>query len=120
LLCVRYREGLNLNINIPEQLLTYRIPPMTLQILVENAIKHNIFTAEEPLSIYIGAIDNSDIRVANNKTQPPHSVKSTRIGLDNIKKRYRLLTNNQIKIMNEDRFEVKVPIIKSESTSKVA
>lgn len=120
LLCVRYREGLNLNINIPDQLLTYRIPPLTLQILVENAIKHNVFSADEPLNIYLGVIDNSEIRVVNNKTQPPHSVNSNKIGLDNIKMRYSFLTNDQVSIINEESFEVKVPIIKSEQISKVA
>ncbi len=112
LLCVRYTEGLNLEINVPEQLLSYKVPPLTLQILVENAIKHNIFSKEKPLNIYLGVIDNTGLKVVNNKTQAPEVVKSTHIGLKNIEKRYSFFTDSKIKIIDQKEFEVNVPIIK--------
>ena len=112
LLCVRFKDGLNLDINIPDQLLTYKIPPLTIQILVENAIKHNVFSKEEPLNIYLGVIDNTDLKVINNKTRPPQVVKSTHIGLKNIEKRYSYFTKNKIRINDHLDFEVQVPIIK--------
>jgi LytS/YehU family sensor histidine kinase len=112
LLCVRYTEGLNLEINVPEQLLSYKVPPLTLQILVENAIKHNIFSKEKPLNIYLGVIDNTCLKVVNNKTQAPEVVKSTHIGLKNIEKRYSFFTDSKIKIIDQKEFEVNVPIIK--------
>ena len=112
LLCVRYEEGLNLEINIPEQLLSYKVPPLTVQILVENAIKHNVFSKDKPLNIYLGVIDNTGLKVVNNKTHPPEIVKSTHIGLKNIEKRYSYFTKKKIKIIDSQEFEVNVPIIK--------
>jgi len=120
LLCVRYTEGLNLEINVPEQLLSYKVPPLTLQILVENAIKHNIFSKEKPLNIYLGVIDNTDLRVVNNKTQAPEVVKSTHIGLKNIEKRYSFFTKSKIKIIDQKEFEVNVPIFKNVPVSSAA
>ena len=113
LLCVRYEEGLNLEINIPDQLLTYKVPPLTVQILVENAIKHNVFSKDRPLNIYLGVIDNTGLKVVNNKTQAPEVVKSTHIGLKNIERRYSYFTKSKIKIIDHQDFEVNVPIIKN-------
>jgi len=112
LLCVRYEEGLNLEINIPDQLLSYKVPPLTIQILVENAIKHNVFTKDKPLNIYLGVIDNTDLKVVNNKTKPPEVVRSNHIGLKNIEKRYSFFTKSKIKIIDSQDFEVNVPLIK--------
>lgn len=120
LLCVRYEEGLNLEINIPDQLLNYRVPPLTVQMLVENAIKHNVFSKDRPLNIYLGVIDNTDLKVVNNKTKPPETVKSTHIGLKNIEKRYSYFTKSKIKIIDQQDFEVNVPIIKNEPVTSVA
>jgi two-component system LytT family sensor kinase len=117
---VRYEEGLNLEINIPDQLLNYRVPPLTVQILVENAIKHNVFSKDRPLNIYLGVIDNTGLKVVNNKTQPPETVKSTHIGLKNIEKRYSFFTNHKIKIIDSQDFEVNVPIIKTVQVTPAA
>ena len=120
LLCVRFKEGLKLDINIPDQLLDHKIPPMTLQILVENAVKHNVFTLSEPLNIYLGVIDNSELRVVNNKTSQPDAVKSTYIGLKNIELRYQYFTSNKIKVLDGKMFEVKVPILNNGTRKSVA
>jgi two-component system LytT family sensor kinase len=120
LLCVRYEEGLNLEINIPDQLMNYKVPPLTIQILVENAIKHNVFTKDKPLNIYLGVIDNTDLKVVNNKTKPPEVVKSTHIGLKNIEKRYRFFTKSKIKIIDSQDFEVNVPLIKDQQVKSAA
>jgi two-component system LytT family sensor kinase len=120
LLCVRYEDGINLQINIPEQLLDYRIPPLTVQILVENAIKHNVFSKDEPLNIYLGVVDNTELKVVNNKTHAPDSVKSTHIGLKNIENRYSFFTKNKIKIIDQSNFEVTVPLIKSDQIKPAA
>lgn len=120
LLCVRFKEGLKLDINIPDQLLDFKIPPMTLQILVENAIKHNVFSLNEPLNIYLGVIDNAELRVVNNKTVQPDSVKSTHIGLKNIELRYQYFTSNKITVLDGEMFEVKVPILKNGNSKSAA
>jgi two-component system, LytTR family, sensor kinase len=120
LLCVRYTEGLNLEINIPDQLLSYQMPPLTLQILVENAIKHNVFSKNEPLNIYLGVVDNVLVKVVNNKTKSPNMVKSNHIGLKNIVKRYSFFTTNKVKIIDRQDFEVNVPIIKRDAVTPAA
>jgi two-component system, LytTR family, sensor kinase len=120
LLCVRYTEGLNLEINIPEQLLNYQVPPLTVQILVENAIKHNVFSKETPLNIYLGVIDNVLLKVINNKTKVPKMVKSNHIGLKNIEKRYGFFTKSKVKIIDKLDFEVNVPIIKDKTVTTAA
>src|SRR5262249_52739870 len=69
LLQVRYEHHLKLEVNLPKSLLDSRIPPMTLQMLVENAVKHNIISKDQPLLVYISAQDNTFINVTNTRTQ---------------------------------------------------
>ena len=117
LLCVRFQEGLNLKINIPKELLSHEIPPLTIQILIENAIKHNAFSKDEPLNINLSVVDSTEIKVVNNKTHQPLEVKSNHIGLKNIQKRYSYFTNNKVKIIDKTEFEVRVPIMKTIATN---
>jgi two-component system LytT family sensor kinase len=116
LLCVRYKEGLRLQINIPDHLRSAQIPPMTLQILVENAIKHNTFSIDQPLHIELNARDDSVVHVINNKTQQPVNVRSNKIGLKNIALRYQYLTSNKIEVLDKDNFEVAVPIVNTNNS----
>jgi two-component system LytT family sensor kinase len=116
LLRVRYDEGLNMEFNVPEQLKAYHIPPLTLQILVENAVKHNEFSSVEPLSIYLGAIDNKSLRITNNKTVQPADVTSSRIGLKNIQQRYAFFTKDKIKINDSEQFEVIIPLLAKQAS----
>jgi len=114
LLQVRFQNNLHLDINLPPNILNSRIPPLTLQMLVENAVKHNIINKDQPLSIYISAIDNTDIRISNTKTEIPASVSSFQVGLDNIKKRYAYFTDKKIKVDDRDKFTVTLPVLKNE------
>lgn len=114
LLQVRFQNNLKLEINLPPNVLNSKIPPLTLQMLVENAVKHNVISKDQPLSIYISAIDNTDIKITNTKTSAPAEVSSFHVGLENIKKRYQYFTDKKIKIENAKRFTVKLPVIKNE------
>jgi two-component system, LytTR family, sensor kinase len=112
LLQVRYEHHLKLEINLPKNILDTPIPPLTLQILVENAVKHNQISKEQPLLVYISAQDNTHITVICTKTtsiKPSHSFK---IGLENIRNRYEFFSNDKIVIKDEDRFIVQLPVIK--------
>lgn len=111
LLKVRFENNLKIEINLPPNIMSSQMPPLTLQMLVENAVKHNIITSEQPLSIYIHAIDNTDIRVTNTKTQTPRNVSSFQVGLDNIKKRYKHFTDKKIKVDDSQKFTVQLPVI---------
>jgi two-component system, LytTR family, sensor kinase len=112
LLQVRYEYHLKLEINIPQNILESSIPPMTLQLLVENAVKHNKISKEKPLLVYIGAQDNQRISVSNTKTDATQPVTSFRVGLENIRKRYTFFTNEKVVVRDEEKFLVLLPVLK--------
>ncbi|MTI21588.1 hypothetical protein E1176_11210 [Fulvivirga sp. RKSG066] len=114
LLQVRFQNNLQLEINLPPNVMDSKIPPLTLQMLVENAVKHNVIDKNKKLSIYISAIDNTDIRITNTKTETPAQVNSFHVGLENIKRRYEYFTTKQIVVENDTKFTVKLPVIKNE------
>lgn len=112
LLQVRYEYHLKLEINIPQNILDSSIPPMTLQLLVENAVKHNKISKENPLHVYIGAQDNQRIVISNTKTSGVQAVTSFRVGLENIHKRYSFFTNEKVVVHDEEKFLVILPVLK--------
>jgi ABC-type multidrug transport system fused ATPase/permease subunit len=111
LLKTRFSNQINVDIDIPENLQGTLIPPLSLQLLVENAVKHNIMKVEDPLSIEIGANDSS-VWVKNNLTDKPAHVESMHIGLSNVRARYKILANKPIKIVTTPDFIVKLPILR--------
>jgi sensor histidine kinase YesM len=110
ILQTRLDSALEIKMQIGADIVQYKIPPLTLQLLVENAIKHNVASASKPLKIYIGIHD--DHLVVINNLQPKASVEaSSGIGLTNINQRYQLLFNREIKIeMDAVFFTVKLPL----------
>jgi LytS/YehU family sensor histidine kinase len=91
------------------------IIPCSLQLLVENAIKHNHFSEKEPLQINI-ALNREYLRVENKIRGKQYAAGSTKIGLTNLSNRYRLVYNKDIVIDKEqDKFVVKLPLIKQNS-----
>lgn len=108
----RFEDKLQCQINISEELLDTKIPPLTLQMLVENAVKHNVLSDEHPLCIKITS-DQKEITVQNNITEKPIKVTSFNIGLKNINARYLLLADKGISITNGQHFTVKIPIIRT-------
>lgn len=112
ILKARLESAIEIRINVDEQLLNKRMPPLTLQLLLENAIKHNIASKTRQLMIEIRSIDGSYLEVVN-KLQPKTSVQhNTGIGLDNVAQRYRLLFDKEIVILRTDiAFSVKLPLV---------
>lgn len=87
------------------------MPPCALQTVVENAIKHNDFSAENPLKIKL-TLNGEYLKVSNNKRPKPYLADSTRIGLRNLSSRYKILCNKSIVIENDgSHFLVKLPLI---------
>jgi len=111
LLRIRFQQQLHVEINIPSNIMDSKIPPLTLQILVENAVKHNSINNENKLFIYITAQDNTYLRVINTKPGNLQDVHSFRVGLENIKKRYAFFTDRGIQITDDDKFTVSLPVI---------
>jgi sensor histidine kinase YesM len=107
------RSGSNLKteINVDKKYNDYFIAPQTLQILVENAIKHNIISSDKPLTIKIYSTAES-IVVENNLQKKLSTQAHTGIGLQNIKDRYRILGYKGIEVDDtNNHFKVTVPII---------
>jgi len=91
----------------------FNIAPFTLQLLIENAVKHNIITKKNKLIIEV-FIKGDYVIVKNNVLNYPENVYSSGIGLSNIIKRYKLLTNKDVIIEeSEQLFIVKIPNIKT-------
>ena len=106
----RLGEGLQVNFSILKEDINSEIAPLTLQLLVENAIKHNIASRETPLEIHINS-QNGYVCVSNNLNFRTSSY-STKTGLKNLVKRYELITPKEIEVNQDDvKFEVKVPLL---------
>ena len=96
--------------DISEASLSLRIAPMTMQLLIENAVKHNVVSTRSPLQISIYASDNE--LVIRNNLQPKNDQPGTGTGLKNIISRYSFLTDRIVEIDRDDEyFTVKVPLI---------
>ncbi|HSU28554.1 MAG TPA: sensor histidine kinase [Chitinophagaceae bacterium] len=91
---------------------TVMLPPCSLQILVENAIKHNEFSTADPLKISI-EMNGQYLKVLNRSKPKPYLETSTRIGLKNLSSRYKIICNKDIVIeQGRETFLVKLPIIR--------
>ncbi|PZR30154.1 MAG: hypothetical protein DI538_23295 [Azospira oryzae] len=108
----RFENGLDVSIQISEPVVATQLPPLALQTLVENAVKHNIVSVLKPLHIIIHN-DDQFIVVRNNlQTRQSMMEESSHSGLNNINERYKLLTNREIVIQrNEYEFIVKLPLL---------
>ncbi len=107
----RFGDNLLLNIDVPEEFGDYALPKLSLQMLVENAIKHNIISDEKPLHIRI-YIKNDEYIVVENNLQKRIEEKSTRLGLANIRKRYKFLSAKDILIHEKNStFIVQLPLL---------
>ncbi|MCZ8214886.1 MAG: histidine kinase [Cyclobacteriaceae bacterium] len=108
----RFEVGLQVSITISEGTRQTLLPPLALQVLVENAVKHNIVSASRPLSIEIKN-ENNFIIVKNNLQQKQSlGNESSRSGLNNIQERYTLLANKEIVIEKTvTDFIVKLPVL---------
>jgi two-component system, LytTR family, sensor kinase len=111
LLKTRFDKNLDVNITIPPEKMQKKIVPLSLQILMENAIKHNIVSAEKPLQINVFA-QNGSLVVSNNLQIKNQINESTGIGLDNIRNRYKLISEKAVTVTESDtNFTVSIPLI---------
>jgi LytS/YehU family sensor histidine kinase len=113
LLKTRFGNNLEVNIDVPQEKLNKKIVPLSLQLLMENAIKHNIVSADKPLHIDVFA-QNGSLVVSNNLQIKNQITESTGIGLDNIRNRYRLLSEKPVLVTaNDTNFTVSIPLIEN-------
>lgn len=111
ILQIRYGEGIQVYIDVTEENYNKRIPPMSLQVLIENIVKHNIIASKSPIDIRIYS-DQSFIVVSNTVMLRKHPEKGMGIGLDNLRKKYYLIAEKEIIIESSDSsFRVKLPLL---------
>lgn len=115
LLKIRFENAVQLQMNIDEKTASdHLLPPISIQILLENAVKHNEFSDAHPLLINMEIKD--EMLVVSNEVRKKMLFKpSSKIGLQNLKERYRLTTGKEILInQGEQKFEVHLPLLKIE------
>jgi len=115
---VRFGNALHFTIDIPHEMkFTGKVPIYSVQLLVENAIKHNILTTSQPLHIVIKAgKKNGTISIENNLQPKLHIEDGSGVGLSNLAERYRLLNNEEINIDKaNDKFIVTIKVLQNES-----
>jgi two-component system, LytTR family, sensor kinase len=123
----RFGSSLSVNIDVSDNLRNDYIVPVALQMLVENAVKHNIVSKSRPLRIDIFNEDNKYLIVQNNlQVKDVIREHSTQVGLQNIMQRYEFFGKNTVKVIATDHFfMVKIPLLQlshsvEESILKVA
>ena len=115
---VRFGNALNFTIDIPHEMkFTGKVPIYSVQLLVENAIKHNILTTSQPLTIVIkSGKENKTVSIENNLQLKLHIEDGSGVGLSNLAERYRLLNNEEINIeRTKDKFIVTIKVLENES-----
>ena len=115
LLKERFGENLNIKYDIPKENLKDKILPLSLQILFENAIKHNVISKKKPLTIDVSVENNKRLIVRNNLQKKKMTMNGTKLGLENIKNRYLFFSDLKVEILETDEyFVVILPLIKKE------
>jgi sensor histidine kinase YesM len=113
LIRMRFDTNLSVNTSINENYLSHRLPPLTIQTLVENAIKHNEISKLRPLRIDISTTENESLIVLNNIQKKLSEEEGTGIGLTNLSKQFQLLFGKDIIISIENnQFRVEIPLIR--------
>jgi len=121
---IKYEECIDLDVQLSPEMNKSLIPPLSIQMLVENAFKHNLINDKQQLKIEIFDEQHKYIVVRNNFIQKPELLKignnlidrpkngdSHKIGLKNIRKRYQYFANKDIEVVFDDLFTVKLPVI---------
>ena len=111
LLKIRFGENISIKNEINPEGEELYVAPAVLQMLIENAIKHNVVSKKNPLEIAL-RIENGSIRVSNSLQPKEIKEESTQLGLKNIQSRYGFLSNRKVEIEEtESRFTVKIPLL---------
>lgn len=109
---IRYGEGFTFINRIDKEYCKSFILPLTLQLLIENALKHNTTSSQLPMNIEIFVDENRQVIVVKNNYQPRKTEESTKTGLINLEQRYMSFVGKTIIYQHDDRFfSVEIPII---------
>jgi sensor histidine kinase YesM len=113
LIKMRFHANLNIEFNISDPYNHYRLPPLAIQTLLENAVKHNEISKRNPLNITIMTADDCSLVVTNTIQEKLSLEPGTGIGLANLSKQYKLLSGQDIRISKSNHeFRVELPLLK--------
>ncbi|MEQ9426911.1 MAG: histidine kinase [Cyclobacteriaceae bacterium] len=108
---IRHGDALKVEIDLNAADLNKKVPPLALQMLVENAIKHNVISKAKPLTISIIA-ENEGVIVSNNLQKRKDAEPGRGIGINNIKLRYEYLSDRKLEnLSTEDTYSTKIPLL---------
>ncbi len=97
---------------LPDNLQSIKLPPLTLQLLIENVLKHNYMDEESPMTVVISTVSDGAALSVSNAFRPKQDVRPSGKGLRNLSERYRLLCDKEIEIQSsEQNFTVIIPLI---------
>jgi LytS/YehU family sensor histidine kinase len=109
---MRYGQNLNFDVRLNSEILNHYLPPLSLQLVLENAIKHNIISKEKELKIELSN-DLESIIITNNLQAKTSKYKSTSLGQKNLVKRYSLISNLKPEFyIKSTKYIAKLPILK--------
>ena len=112
LLKTRHSEAVELQVEVDKQYSNYLLPSLSLQMLLENAVKHNALSKNKPLTIEIFTTAGNKLVVNNNLQRRTIKAPSNRVGLENIKAKYELLNQKGFQVMEDGKnFTVVLPLI---------
>lgn len=115
---IRFGDKVQLDVKINPNLLPKRVPPVSVQLLVENAIKHTVISESKPLQIEI-SIEEDNLVVKNNYHPRVSKIEHSGKGIENLQKRYSLLTfKNCYFYISDDNYIAKIPLLETESLIK--
>lgn len=115
---IRFDSNINLSVELSEVTVNnYYIPPITLQVLLENAVKHTRISKQKPLYVLIKKVSKQKLSISNNLYKKG-DIESTKLGLKNLNQLYKINFNKSIDIIqNSTNFEVRIPLLKSNESS---
>ena len=109
---IRYGDNLKIERHVDSRYLHYQLIPISLQHLIENALKHNTISDPYPLTVTLETTKNGTFRVSNPIRPKQEDVGNSGLGLANLQKRYQMLSQHDIVISNTDgTFSVEIPLI---------
>ena len=120
LLKTRYGEGFQLKLHIDPVFNDYELPALSLQMLVENAVKHNVISKTKPVVVSIYSTEEANLVVQNTLAKRVHKTESTGIGLSNIREKYKLLNRHDVVVQEtSDSFVVSLPLLQAQTEAKM-
>ena len=112
LLQTRHGEAFLMDLDIDNKYKEFELPSLSLQLLIENAVKHNIVSKHDPIKVSIRSTQDGHLKVENNLNKKINTAESTGIGLTNIKEKYKLLHRNDVEILEtNEKFIVTLPLL---------